>query len=99
MLTQINRPAARPARGGGGKHNYVPPQWRFAEMIEGLGSATAIARKIEELGYPSIPRSSIAGWRMSNSIPPFWVPLFIQMALDAKLISSIEDLKVPNQKE
>ena len=26
-------------------------------------------------------------------------PLFIQMALDAKLISSIEDLKVPNQKE
>jgi hypothetical protein len=82
------------AKGGGGKHTYVPPVWRFDEVILGLGSATDIANRLVAKGYPRIPRSSIAGWRMRNSIPPVWVPVFIQMALDAKLINKIEDLRV-----
>ena len=84
----------RPARGGGGKHNYVPPRWRFDEVLHGLGSAADISNAFVARGYPRVPRSSIAGWRMRNSVPPFWVPLVIQMAFDAKLISTIEDLRV-----
>jgi hypothetical protein len=86
--------AKRAARGGGGKHSYTPPKWRFTELIFGLGDPTSISREVVRRGYPEIPRSSITGWRVRNSIPPFWLPLFIQMALDAKFINSIEDLRV-----
>jgi hypothetical protein len=96
MPTSRSTPKRR-AIGGGGKHTYAPPQWRFAEMLEGLGSSTDVAKKAVARGYPRIPQSSIAGWRMRNSIPPFWVPVFIQMALDEKLITKIEDLRVPNK--
>jgi len=71
----------------------VPPKWKFDEILVGLGSDTVIGRKVIERGYPQIPRSTIAGWRMRNSIPPFWVPVFIQMALDDNIIASIDDLK------
>jgi hypothetical protein len=82
------------ASGSGGKHTYAPPRWKFDEILFGLGPDTDLADKIVARGYPRIPRSSLAGWRMRNSIPPFWVPLIIQMALEAKLIKSIESLRV-----
>ena len=91
------RKPKRAARGGGGKHSYTPPEWRFSGLITMLGSPAEIVAKIEARGYPRIPRTSINGWWHRNSIPPFWVPLFIQMALDENLISKIEDLRVQQE--
>jgi len=81
-------------RGGWGKHTYPPPQWRFDEMLFGLGSSRSIAQKLVERGYPRLPLSSIAGWRMRNSVPVFWLPALVQLALDEKIINRIDDLRV-----
>jgi len=91
MLAKKTR--SRIARGGGGRYSYVPPKWRYNDLIEALGSDTDISAKIAARGYPAIPRSSIAGWKMRNSIPPVWVPVLIQLALDERLINSIDDLR------
>ena len=84
----------RAARGGGGKHSYVKPAWRFGELIVGLGHEKVIVEKLVARGYPRVPDNSVLGWRLRNSIPSFWVPVFLQMGLEAKLIKNIEDLRV-----
>jgi hypothetical protein len=91
---KVRKPPRTAASGSGGKTTYTPPRWKFDEILFGLGTATDLSNLIVARGYPRIPRSSIAGWRMRNSIPPFWVPLFIQLALEAKLIDTIEDLRI-----
>jgi hypothetical protein len=89
----MDKPTGRP-RGSGGKHTYEPPKWRFDELILGLGFESQIVEKLVRRGYPRVPASSIIGWRSRNSIPPIWLPVFIQMGLDEKLITNIEDLRV-----
>jgi len=100
MTKRLSPDQRKPPRtkrsGSGGKHTYVPPRWRFDDILVGLGPDSAIVHKVTKRGYPKIPRSTIAGWRLRNSIPTFWVPLFIQMALDEKLIRRIEDMHVPS---
>ena len=80
--------------GSGGKHTYEPPKWRFGELLTGLGSDGLIVEKLVFRGYPRVPKSSIAGWRFRDSIPSVWIPVFIQMGLDEKLINDIGDLQV-----
>ena len=79
--------------GSGGKLTYEPPQWRFDELILGLGHEKEISKKLASRGFARVPPSSILGWRLRNRIPPPWVPIFIQMGLDAKLIKRISDLE------
>ena len=88
------RKAKRLARGGGGKHSYVKPSWRFGDLVTGLGHDTQIVEKLVKRGYPLVPVNSVTGWRLRNSIPSFWVPVFLQMGIEEKLIKDIEDLRV-----
>ena len=89
------KPRKRAPRGGGGKHSYVKPRWRFDDLISGLGHEKVIVEKLVLRGYPRVPDGSVLGWRLRSSIPSFWVPVFIQMGLEEKLIRTIEDLRVP----
>jgi len=87
-------PRKRRVGGSGGKVTYDPPAWRFGDLLTGLGSDQQVAAKLVQRGYPLVPVNSITGWRLRNSIPPFWVPIVIQLGLDEKLIKKIEDLRV-----
>jgi hypothetical protein len=84
----------RSPAGSGGKVTYFPPLWRFNDLITGLGQEKLIVEKLVARGYPRVPVTSIVGWRLRKSIPPFWVPVFIQMGLDEQIINRIEDLRV-----
>jgi hypothetical protein len=88
------KPRKRAARGGGGKHSYVKPVWRFGDLVTGLGHDAYIVEKLARRGYPRVPVNSVTGWRLRNSIPSFWVPVFLQMGIEEKLIKNIEDLRV-----
>ena len=83
----------KPRGNAGGKHSYVKPRWRFGDLVQGLGHENVIVEKLVERGYPRVPANSVLGWRLRNSIPSFWVPIFIQMAIEEKLINNIEDLR------
>ena len=87
-------PRPRRTGGSGGKLTYDPPAWRFDDLLLGLGTDGLVADKLVQRGYPKVPANSITGWRLRNSIPPFWVPIIIQLGLDEKLIKRIEDLRV-----
>ena len=99
MPQTLSRKPSKPPRprrigGSGGKLTYDPPAWRFGDLLTGLGTDTMVADKLVRRGYPKVPVNSITGWRLRNSIPPFWVPIVIQMGLDEQLIKSIDDLRV-----
>ncbi len=74
--------------------SYPAPEWRYADLIDGLKPYHNIVEMLEAKGYPRLPLSSIAGWRMRNSIPPAWVPALIGLGVDAGLIRTIEDLRI-----
>jgi hypothetical protein len=71
-----------------------PPQWRWADLVEGLGSAQEVSDEVHRRGYPRLPLSTIWNWRMRKSVPAMWVPVMLQMGLDARLINHIEDLRI-----
>jgi hypothetical protein len=71
-----------------------PPQWRWADLVEGLGSAQEVSDEVFRRGYPRLPLSTIWNWRMRRSVPAMWVPVMLQMGLDARLINRIEDLRI-----
>jgi len=87
-------PRKRRVGGSGGKVTYDPPKWRFNDLLIGLGADELVAFKLERRGYPRVPVNSITGWRLRNSIPPFWLPVIIQLGLEEKIIKKIEDLRV-----
>lgn len=72
---------------------YPAPSWKCAELIDGLKPYSQIIRRLEDKGYPSLPISSIAGWRMRNVIPGVWMPAIIDLAFESCLINSIDDLR------
>jgi|RhiMethySRZTD1v2_1073278.scaffolds.fasta_scaffold1615097_2 hypothetical protein len=75
--------------------NYEPPKWRIRELIDGLKPYRRIVERLEARGYPRLPQSSIAGWRMHNSIPNVWLPAFIDLGLESRVIVSIDDFREP----
>lgn len=80
--------------GSGGKITYPPPHWRFTDLIKGLGHEKDIVDKLVMRGYARVPTSTIEGWRRRNRIPAMWVPAFVQLGMDEKLINRVDDLKV-----
>jgi hypothetical protein len=74
--------------------SYPAPQWRCRDLIDGLKPYRRIAERLEERGYPRLPLSSIANWRMANSIPNVWMPAFIDLALEDRIIVNIEDFRM-----
>ncbi len=76
-------------------YSYTTPKWRYDELIDSLKPYRAIAEGLHAKGYPLLPLSSIAGWRLRNSIPPAWVPAMISLGLEARVIGRIEDLRRP----
>lgn len=70
------------------------PRWRWAGLVEGLGTAQHISDTLQQRGYPRVPLSTIWNWKMRNSIPTMWVPPMLQLGLEAGLISKLEDLRV-----
>jgi len=72
---------------------YAEPRWRVQEMLSALGTYNEISRLLERKGYPRVPRGTISSWASRGSIPPAWLPAIIDLALDARLIGSIEDLQ------
>ncbi len=80
-----------------GRHSYTPPAWRWGRLIESLGTYQSISDDLVARGYPRVPISTLAGWRLRNSLPPFWVPVFIDLALERKIIVNIEDLRERNK--
>lgn len=80
----------RAASGSGGKLTYTPPVWRFDELILGLGREDQIVEDLVGRGYSRVPPTSIVGWRLRNSIPPAWLPIFIQLGIEAGLIKNVE---------
>lgn len=73
--------------------NYDPPKWRARYLIDGLKPYRKIVEQLQLRGYPPVPVSSIAGWRMANSIPGVWMPALIDLGLENRVIVSIEDLR------
>jgi hypothetical protein len=71
---------------------YAPPVWDFYGLLTILGTTTEIQRMIAKRGFNPPPRETIQGWRNRNSIPAYWVPLFIQFGLEGNFINSVEDL-------
>jgi hypothetical protein len=76
------------------QQSYVNPDWRFDELIDALRPYRVIAERLQSKGYPLLPLSSIAGWRMRNSIPSVWVLPMVQLGLEARIIKSVNDLRV-----
>ena len=74
--------------------SYLTPQWRCRDLIDGLKPYRRIVERLEARGYPRLPISSIAGWRMTNSIPGVWMPAFVDLGLESRVIVSIEDFRV-----
>ena len=74
--------------------NYEAPEWRSRDLIDGLKPYRAIIKRLEDRGYPKLPVSSIAGWRMRNHIPSMWLPAFIDLGLESCVITSIDDLRM-----
>jgi hypothetical protein len=81
-------------RGGAGKRNYEAPEWRFADLIDSLKPYSLMIERLVDKGYPRIPQSSIAGWRARNSIPTPWVPAFIELGIESRVIGKISDMLV-----
>jgi|RhiMethySRZTD1v2_1073278.scaffolds.fasta_scaffold01263_2 hypothetical protein len=76
-----------------------PPEWRWESLLEGLGSAQQVSDEAFRRGYPRLPLSTIWNWRARGSIPAMWVPVMLQMALDARLINRIEDLRITRRND
>ena len=73
---------------------YTSPQWHYARLIDMLKPYSNIVARLEAKGYPRLPLSSVAGWRMRNSIPAPWVPAMIDLGLETRIIGNIEDLRL-----
>lgn len=75
------------------KRQYALPAWKWYDLLMMLGTVSDIGRMLEAKGYPTVPGTTIQGWRNRGVLPANWVPVFIQIALDQKIIKKIEDLK------
>jgi len=73
---------------------YATPQWRFYDLLKMLGKTQDINALLEQHGYPVPPPTTIQGWRTRRKLPADWVPVFLQLALDAGFIKSINDLRM-----
>lgn len=76
------------------QRSYDAPEWRARDLIDGLKPYRKIVERLVERGYPKLPISSIAGWRMNNSIPGVWMPALIDLGLESLVITSIDDLRM-----
>ena len=73
--------------------NYNEPAWRVREILQALGTYRDIAHMLEKKGHPLLPVGTISAWASRNSIPPSWLPAVIDLALEARVIGSIDDLR------
>ena len=73
--------------------HYNAPKWKFRHMIQSLGSYNEVAFLLQQKGYPRLPESTVTAWAHRNSIPSSWLPAVIALALEARVIGSIDDLK------
>lgn len=72
---------------------YKAPKWKFRHLIQSLGSYNQVALLLEQKGYPRLPENTVTSWAHRNSIPASWLPAVIDLALEARVIGNIEDLK------
>ena len=72
---------------------YRRPEWRFRYILKNLGTADEIRFGLGLRGYDAPPEDTVQGWRNRNSVPGCWVPVLIEMAVEAGLIKDIADLK------
>jgi len=73
------------------------PRWKFRHLLQSLGPYNAIAHLLERKGYPRLPENTVSAWAHRNSIPSAWLPAVIELALEARVIGGINDLKeTPN---
>lgn len=72
--------------------NYREPEWRVRDILHALGTFRDISDMLVAKGYPRVPVGTISAWSSRNSIPPSWLPAIIELALEARVIGSIEDL-------
>jgi hypothetical protein len=73
--------------------HYSAPKWRFRHLIQSLGSYNQVASLLQQRGYPLLPESTVTAWAHRNSIPSSWLPAVIALALEGRVIGSIDDLK------
>ena len=52
-----------------------------------------IADKLVLCGFARVPVNTITGWKRRNRIPPFWLPVLIQMGINEGVIGNIMDLR------
>jgi hypothetical protein len=72
---------------------YKAPRWRFRHLIHTLGTYNEVATLLEQRGYPRLPKDTVNAWAHRNSIPAPWLPAIIDLALEARVIKTINDLK------
>ena len=72
---------------------YREPEWRVRDILHALGSYRDISHMLEAKGHPRVPIGTISAWASRNSIPPSWLPAIIDLALQARVIGSIDDLR------
>jgi hypothetical protein len=73
--------------------NYEEPEWRVRDILQALGTYRDVANMLEAKGHPRVPIGTISAWASRNSIPPSWLPAVIGLALEARVIGSIDDLR------
>lgn len=71
---------------------YREPKWRVRDVLHALGTQHEIAAMLEERGYP-VPVGTVSSWSSRNSVPGAWMPVIIDLAMKARVIGSIDDLR------
>ena len=71
---------------------YREPEWRVRDILHALGTYRDISDMLQAKGHPRVPIGTISAWASRNSIPPAWLPAIIDLALEARVIGSINDL-------
>lgn len=69
------------------------PSWKYWELLTAFGGDQAVADSIRAEGFDPPALDTITGWRQRNSVPGWWAPLLIDLALRRGLLDKVSQLR------
>jgi hypothetical protein len=68
------------------------PQYKYRDLLEVIGNDRDVQAALEQFGYDVPSTRVIEGWRSRNSVPPRWLPLLLQHAMNRGDVRKPEEL-------
>ena len=69
------------------------PEWRYRDLLVGLGTSGDVRALLKEKGYQPPPEDTVQGWKNRNSIPGKWVPILLELGIEKGLFKDVAGLK------